>query len=152
MAVLGTDAFMVDRGGTLYKALVSALAAFLFASPVMTGNAFTAQPNPTAKTATGTLTIAELLTQIITVTSATAVSLTLPTGTLSDAGILAGALPVNEAFEWCLPNLGSSSGAATLVAGTGHTIVGNAVTAIATSSRWRTRKTATNTFTTYRIA
>jgi hypothetical protein len=74
VAVLGTDNLMIDRGGTLYKALVSALSAFLFASPVVTGNLFAAQPSPTAKTATGTLTIAELLTQIITVTSATAVS------------------------------------------------------------------------------
>jgi hypothetical protein len=83
---------------------------------------------------------------------ATAVSLTLPTGTLSDAGILAGALAVNEAFEWYVINLGSSAGACTLVAGTAHTIVGSAATAIATSSRWLTRKTATNTFVTYRIA
>jgi hypothetical protein len=122
------------------------------ASPQFTGVTFYQQVAPTAKTTTGTLTIAELLTLILTVTSATAVSLTLPTGTLSDAGILSGALAVNEAFEWYIINLGSSSGAATLVAGTGHTIVGSAITAISTSSRWLTRKTATNTFVTYRIA
>jgi hypothetical protein len=121
------------------------------ANPVFTGTSFFQQPTPTAKTATGTLTVAELLTLIITVTSTAAASLTLPTGTLTDAGILSGALPVNEAFEWYIVNLGTSSGATTLVAGTGHTIVGNAVTAIGTSSRWLTRKSAANTFITYRI-
>lgn len=122
------------------------------ASPQFTGVTYYQQPTPTAKNATATLTIAELLTLIITSTSASAVSLTLPTGTLSDAGILAGALAVNEAFEWYIINLGSSTGAVTVVAGVGHTLVGNAVTAISTSSRWLTRKTATNTFVTYRIA
>lgn len=122
------------------------------ASPQFTGVAYFAQGAPTAKNSTTTLTIAEILTLIITTTSASAVSLTLPTGTLTDAGILAGALGTNEAFEWYIINLGSSSGAVTLVAGVAHTIVGNAVTAISTTSRWFTRKTATNTFVTYRIA
>lgn len=109
------------------------------------------QATPVAKTATGTLTIAELLTGIITCTAAAAVSLTLPTGTLSDAGITAPALPINGYFDWYLPNLGSSTGIATLVAGTGHTIVGAVATAIGSTSQWRTRKTAANTFVTYRM-
>jgi hypothetical protein len=109
------------------------------------------QGAPTAVNSTATLTIAQMLTFIITCTSASAVSLTLPTGTLTDAGILGGALANNFSFEWEIINLGSSSGAVTVVAGATHTIVGNAVTAISTSSRWRTRKTATNTFITYRI-
>ena len=52
--------------------------------------AYPDQPAPTAKTADATLTVAELLTRIVTVTSASAVALTLPTGTLTDAGLLAG--------------------------------------------------------------
>ena len=112
---------------------------------------FGAQPTPTAKVATATLTIAELLTGIITVTSAVAVSLTLPTGTLSDAGVAAPALPVNGCFEWIVINLGTVSGAVTLVAGTADTIVGGVGVAIGTSARLRTRKTAANTFVTYRI-
>lgn len=114
--------------------------------------AYVLQPTPTAKTTTGTLTIAEVLVGLLTCTSATAVSLTLPAGTLTDAGILAGAAPANLSFEWSIVNLGSSTGVCTLVAGVGHTIVGLATTAIATSSRWRTRKTAANTYVTYRIA
>ncbi len=151
MPLQSADLMMVARGATPYKETLAALASFLHLNAVMTGALFIAQGAPTAKSATGTLTIAELLTGIIQSTSASAVSYTLPTGTLSDAGILAGALPVNEAVDWVLINTGSATGAATLVAGTGHTIVGAAVTAIGTSSRWRTRKTAANTFITYRI-
>ena len=112
---------------------------------------FTAQPTPTAKTGDATLTIAELLTRIVTATSASAVALTLPTGTLTDAGILGGAMPVGQSFEWSVINLGSSSGAVTMTAGTNHTYVGNATVAISTSARFRTKKTAANTYVTYRV-
>jgi hypothetical protein len=109
------------------------------------------QQTPTAVTATGTLTIANLLTQIVTATSATAVSLTLPTGTLSDAGVSGGTSAVNTSFDWSIINTGSAVGDVTLVAGTGHTIVGSAVVTVGTSGRFRSRKTATNTFVTYRV-
>lgn len=112
---------------------------------------FEMQGAPTAKSATGTLTIAELLTGIIVTSGTAAQSYTLPTGTLCDAGITGPSLPINGSFDWSLINTGTSLAAATLVAGTGHTIVGAAVTAIGTSSGWRTRKTAANTFVTYRI-
>lgn len=111
-----------------------------------------AQGTPTALTATGTLTIAQLLTGIITVTSASAVASTLPTGTLTDAGLGAGTLAVGQSFDWVVINLGSSSGVVTMTAGTDHTIVGLATMAINTSAQWRTRKTAANTFVTYRIS
>lgn len=110
------------------------------------------QGTPTAKTADATLTIAELLTKIVTVTSASAVALTLPTGTLTDAGVMSGNLTVGQSFDWSVINLGSASGATTMTAGTGHTYVGAAVVAIATSATFRTRKTAANTYVTYRIA
>ncbi len=121
------------------------------ASPQFTGLASFAQPAPTALAATATLTIAQILTLIITASGTTAKNFTLPTGTLTDAGIVP-ALAVDQAFEWYIINIGTSTGAVTLLAGTGHTIVGNAVTAITTTSRWLTRKTAANTFVTYRIA
>ena len=109
------------------------------------------QQTPTAVTATGTLTIANLLTQIVTSTSATAVSLTLPTGTLSDAGVSGGTSAVNTSFDWAIINLGSAIGDVTLVAGTAHTIVGSVTVAVGTSGKFRSRKTATNTFVTYRV-
>lgn len=108
------------------------------------------QPAPTAKTANATLTIAELLTRIVTATSASAVALTLPTGTLTDAGFLL--MPIDTALEWSVINLGSSSGVVTMTPGTDHTYVGNAVVAIGTSAAFKTRKTAANTFVTYRVS
>jgi len=108
------------------------------------------QPTPTAETATATLTIAELLTGIITSTSTTAVTLTLPTGTLSDAGFAS--LSNNLAFDWSVINLGSSAGEVTMAEGTDHTFVGSLTIAIATSAIIRSRRTAANTWVSYRIA
>jgi hypothetical protein len=116
------------------------------------GSTAGSQPTPTAKTGDATLTVAELLTRIVTATSASAVALTLPTGTLTDAGFAGGLAKVGESFEFCVINLGSSSGAVTMTAGTGHTYVGAAVVAIGTSARFRCRKTAANTFVTYRVS
>lgn len=114
---------------------------------------FNAQSAPTAKTTTTiTLTIAELLTRLITSTQTAAVAMTLPTGTLTDAGFGNGALAVGSSFDWSIINLGSSSGAVTVGAGTDHTVVGNMVVAISTTGQFRTRKTAANTYVTYRIA
>lgn len=120
------------------------------ASTTATGVNLVQQPTPTAKTATATLTIAELLTGIVTVTSATAVTLTLPTGTLSDAGFFT--IGNDLAVDWSVINLGSASGAVTMSGGTGHTYVGSLTIAIATSARIRSRRTAANTWVSYRIA
>jgi hypothetical protein len=127
----------------------------VYASTLIIGSngiIFSNQPTPTALTATATLTIAQLLTQIVTVTSASAVSLTLPTGALTDAGILSGALLTNDAFDWYIINLGSSSGAVTMVAGTSHTYVGNVTVAITSTAHFRTRKTGASTYVTYRLS
>ena len=115
-------------------------------------NLFVAQPTPSAVNASATLTIAQLLTRIITVNSATAVAFTLPTGTLTDAGILNGLLLVNQSFDWNIVNIGSAVGIITVSGGTNNTLIGSGTIAIATSATFRTVKTATNTFVTYRIA
>jgi hypothetical protein len=109
------------------------------------------QQTPTAVTATGTLTIANLLTQIITSTSAVAVALTLPTGTLSDAGVSGGTSAVNTSFDYSIINTGSAVGDVTMVAGTAHTIVGSVTVPVGTTGNFRCRKTATNTFVSYRV-
>lgn len=118
----------------------------------LSAGVFGTQAAPTAKTADATLTIAELQTGIVTATSATAVALTLPTGTLTDAGLAAGSLKAGQSFDWSVINLGSVDGAVTMTAGVGHTYVGAAVVAISTSAVFRTRKTAANTFVTYRVS
>lgn len=113
------------------------------------------QPTPTAKNSAATLTAAELLTYIITSAPTAAINLTLPTGTLTDTAIQGASVvsPNNTAFDWSIINTSSTVGATvTLLAGTAHTIVGSATVAIGTSARFRTRKTATNTFVTYRLA
>ena len=112
---------------------------------------FDQQPAPTALAASATLTIAQLLTGIVTTSGTVAITLTLPTGTLSDAGVTGPALPVNGCFDWAVINTGTSSGAVTMAAGTGHTIIGSTAVAIGSSAGFRTRKTAANTFVTYRV-
>ena len=110
------------------------------------------QGTPTAKTADATLTAAELLAGITTVTSASAVAITLTAGATLQTGTDGSNLSTNNGFDWSVINLGSASGAVTMTANTNHTYVGNATVAINTSARFRTRKTADNTFVTYRIA
>lgn len=103
-----------------------------------------------AVNSTATLTIAQILSGIVTTTSASAVALTLPTGTLTDAGVMPN-LAVGMSVRWSVINLGSASGAITMTAGTAHTIVGNPVVAIATSAQLLTLKIAINTYVTYRL-
>lgn len=118
----------------------------------------------TAKNAAATLTAAELLGGEITVTHTTGGTLThtLPTGTLMDA---AGAMEIGDSFEWTLINLSAAAAdSVTIAAGTNHTIVGSAIVISAhvttggaitsqgvNSARFRTRKTAANTYVTTRI-
>lgn len=105
------------------------------------------QPAPGTLNATGTLTIALILGGIVTSTTAAAVTATLDTGTICDAALT---MAVNDSFDWSAIATGANS--FTVTASTGHTIVGSGVVATVTSGRFRTRKTAANTFVTYRIA
>lgn len=119
------------------------------------------QPTPTAKTVAVTLTAAELLTTLITGThtaGATA-AYTLPTGTLLDA---AATFAVDEYFDWTLINLSAAAlDTITITAGADHTVVGTMICQSAHASiglisgnalRLRTRKTAANTFVSYRLS
>jgi hypothetical protein len=72
---------------------------------------------------------------------------TLDTGAIMDA---AGTFAVNDAFFWSAINTGSNSFTVTAAA-SGHTVVGAGAVASATSGRFMTRKTAANTFVSYRI-
>jgi hypothetical protein len=112
---------------------------------------------PVTQTTTATALSTDIINGMViyTSTAGSTVDYTLPTGTLLDA---ASGLTINQGFEWSLINLSSSStNTITLIASSGHTIVGDAITqasAQATggnASRWFTRKTAVNTFITYRI-
>jgi len=107
----------------------------------------TLQVTPVAVNVTGTLTAANLLAGIITSTTAAAVTGTLPTGALLDA---ASDFAIDEGFDWVVINTGATN-AFTIAVGTNHTIVGSATVALSSSGNFRTRKTAANTFVTYRI-
>lgn len=134
--------------GTFSSTLDVTGAATLDSTVVIGNTAFFYQPAPTTKSAAGTLTIAELLTGLFTTSQGASMALTLPTGTLTDAGILGGALAVNQAFQWSLYNGGT--GSVTINPGTAHTVTGNGSINASVSARFITRKTATNTFVTYR--
>ena len=119
------------------------------------------QVTPTAETVAVTLTAAELLTGLVTGTHAAGATqaYTLPTGTLLDA---AGTFLVDEYFDWTLINLSAAAAdTITITAGADHTVVGTMICQSAHSStglvhgnalRLRTRKTAANTFVSYRLA
>jgi len=110
------------------------------------------QPAPTTLSTTQTLTISQLLTKIIQASPTEAINLTLPSGSSVDSGIYVGTT-VNVSFDWSVINTSSTSGAVvTILAATGNTIVGSPTVAIGTSGIFRTRKTASNTFITYRIS
>jgi hypothetical protein len=106
------------------------------------------QPAPAAVNATATLTIANLKAGIITSTSAAATDMTLPTGTDTQAGF-SGTYD-NFTFEWSVINTGPSL--VRVLAGTAHTVVGSGSVATGTSGRFASRRTATNTFVTYRLS
>lgn len=125
------------------------------------GQKFEVQPAPTAKTVANTLTIAELLTRVIaavpTATGATA-AYTLPTGALVDAGVN---MAVNDSFDWTIINSAlAAADTITITAAAGHTIVGGAIVQslhattggiTGYSATFRTRKTAAETFVSYRV-
>jgi len=119
------------------------------------------QPTPTAETTAVTLTIAKLLTGIITATHTAGATqaYTLTTGALADAWPAFG---INDYFDWVLINLSAAAADTVTVtaAATGHTIVGNPIVQSAhastggiygNSAGFRTVKTAAATFISYRI-
>ena len=106
---------------------------------------------PGATTGTSaTLAAADMTNGIYTSTNASAVGITTATGAQLDA-LLVNAR-VNSSFDFCIINLGSASGAVTVTAGTGITLVGSATVAISTSGQFRLRKTGDAAWTAYRVA
>lgn len=105
------------------------------------------QGDPVAVNTTGAVSAAAILGGIVTSTTAAAVAGTIPTGTVMDA---AAQMSIGDSVDWSV--IATGANAFTVTAATGHTIVGTAVVATATSGLFRTRKTAANTFITYRLS
>jgi hypothetical protein len=106
------------------------------------------QAAPAAVNATATLTAANLKTGLITSTSAAATDMTLPTGTDTEGGF--SGIYTNMTFEWGVINTGPSL--VTVLANTAHTLVGSGAVATGTSARFASRRTASNTFVSYRLS
>lgn len=119
------------------------------------------QVTPIAKTVAVTLTAAEITTGLVTGTHTAGATqaYTLPTGTLLDAST---SFAVDEYFDWTVINLSAAAAdTITITAGADHTVVGTMIVQSAhattgllygNAARFRTRKTAANTFVTYRLA
>jgi hypothetical protein len=106
------------------------------------------QDTPGVLNATGTITPAMILSGILTSTTAAAVAGTLPTGAVLDA---ASEFAVGDSFDWSVIATGANAFTVTAAA-TGHTVVGTGAVATVTSGAWRTRKTAADTFVSYRLS
>lgn len=118
------------------------------------GNMFLTQQVPATATATATLTIAQLLTGAIQATPTAAATYTLPTGTLIDTTIGA-YVAIGMGFEWTIINLAAfvitvSAGATNTIPVAIGTIAAGSINAPVTA-KFRTIKTAANTYVTYRI-
>lgn len=129
----------IDAGSwdVLYEVGVSPQVQDLLATQV--------QATPVAVDVTGAVTALAMLGGIVTSAAAT-VAGTVPTGTVMDAS---SEFAINDSFDWSVIKLGALD--FTVTAAAGHTLVGVAVVSTVTSGLFRTRKTAANTFVTYRI-
>ena len=106
------------------------------------------QPDPVAVNVTGAVSAAAILGGIVTSTTAAAVAGTVPTGAVMEA---AANWAVGDSVDWTVIATGANAFTVTAAA-SGHTLVGTAAVATVTSGRFCTRKTATDTFVTYRIS
>jgi len=106
------------------------------------------QPVPGTLNATGTLTAALILGGIVTSSTAAAVTATLDTGAVMDAALDMG---IGDSFVWSAINTGGANAFTVTAAASGHTVVGAGGVAANTSGRFLTKKTAADTFVTYRI-
>lgn len=116
-----------------------------------------AQPTPTAMTVTANITPAGLLSGLIVGTHAAGATqtYTLPAGATLDAAL---EMDIDESVDWTLINASAVAADTITVAqaGADHTIVGAVVVVSANSvpdntATYRTRKTAADTFVTYRL-
>ena len=127
-------------GNTLYAVGVAPV--------VLETKAYQIQGDPVALNATGAITALAIQGGIVTSTTGAAVAGTLPTGAVMD---LAAQMSIGDSFDWSVINTGGNTFTVTAAA-SGHTIVGVAAVVTVTSAQFRTRKTAADTFITYRLS
>ena len=118
-------------------------------APVVFGSNY--QGTPTTQNTAATLTTAKVMSGLITTTQATGatIAVLLPNGADME---LAAQFDVGDFFDWVLVNLSTGANTVTITnAASGNNINGAAIVAVSASAQFRTYKTATNTFATYRI-
>ena len=103
---------------------------------------------PTSFSTTQLLTAAHLLTFIIQYTGASAGTFTLPTGTLMDSNVQNSFTAMG--FDWSI--IATAAGAVTVSGGTGHTYVGGTTVSAGTSARFRSTRSTTTVWVTFRIS
>jgi hypothetical protein len=153
LAVVNNTTFVssafTNATNVIIQAGASGAAYAVGVSPVISDSGkFQPQGAPGVLNATGTLTAAMILSGIVTSTSAAATTATLDTGAIVDA---ASEFAIGDSFDWSVINTGPSAFTVTSP-DSSHTILGVAAVATVTSAIWRTRKTAANTFISYRIS
>jgi hypothetical protein len=106
--------------------------------------------DPQTATATATLTAAQITGNLLVANPSTsAASYTLPTAASVDSELTNA--KIGSTFALSIINLGTSSGALTIVAGTGWTLVGSATVAVTSSARFLAYKTGDAAYTLYRV-
>jgi hypothetical protein len=111
------------------------------------------EATPQTVTATATLTTDQVTGGLLVANPGTsAATYTLPTAALIDNAV--SSAKVGSTFDLNIVNIGTSSGAVTLAAGTGVTDGGNALVAVAitSSALFRFRKTGDAAWTVYKVA
>ena len=106
------------------------------------------QDNPVAVNVTGAVSAAAIQGGIVTSTTAAAVAGTVPTGAVMEAAVQ---WDIGDSVDWSVIATGANAFTVTAAA-SGHTLVGSGVVATVTSGLFRTRKTAFETFVTYRLS
>jgi hypothetical protein len=115
-------------------------------SQFVSNNVMPYQGAPTSKAAAATLTGAELVTGILN-TTGTTYTITLPTGTDIEGALTW--VANNVSLDWWVVN--TASGIITIAAN-GNTTLGSLTVAIGASAHFRIRRTASSTFTVYRLS
>lgn len=106
------------------------------------------QGDPVAVNVTGAVSAAAIQGGLVTSTTAAAVAGTVPTGAVMEAAVQ---WAIGDSVDWSVIATGANAFTVTAAA-SGHTLVGSGVVATVTSGLFRTRKTAFETFVTYRLS
>ena len=153
ISLTGSNNIVISDGAANIRAYY-ANATSLWTIPndmAIAGKFYKYQPTPTLTNVDTTLTIAQLLTYIISATPTTDVIYTVPSGTSVDTET---SMDINYCFDWNIVN--KSAFAITMQEGTTHTIdtftTGGLIVNANSIATFRTTKTAVNTFISYRTA